>query len=100
MTRLSRRVPPHSETNALTRRLRELQATGVAYADLTESNPTRVGLPYPSDLLQALADSRALTYAPDPFGLSTAREAIAEDCLRRGARVEPAQVVLAASTSE
>jgi aspartate/methionine/tyrosine aminotransferase len=100
MVRVSSRLPPHGEINALTRRLEALRAAGAGYDDLTESNPTRVGLPYPATVLQALADPRALAYEPAAFGLTTAREAIAADCRRRGVEIDPAHVVLSASSSE
>src|SRR4051812_47752286 len=100
MVHFSRRLPPYGEINALTRRLEALRAAGTAYIDLTESNPTRVELPYPPDLLQPLADPRALTYEPSPLGQTAARAAIAADCARRGAAVDPGQIVLSASSSE
>jgi alanine-synthesizing transaminase len=96
----SSRLPPNPAANALSRRLAALRASGEAWIDLTESNPTRAGLDYPTDLLEALADGRALAYEPQPFGLPAAREAVALDHARRGARIDPAHVVLTASTSE
>jgi aspartate/methionine/tyrosine aminotransferase len=96
----SRRIPPHAQTNALTRAVGELVAAGTPFADLTESNPTRAGIPYPDGLLAALADDRALRYEPQPFGLPSARAAVAADQHRRGADVDASQVVLTASTSE
>ncbi len=96
----SDRVPVGVEANALTRLLSERRAAGAVIADLTESNPTRVGLPYPAGLLAPLADAGGLCYAPEPLGLRAAREAVAHDALRRGAVVRPEAVVLAASTSE
>lgn len=96
----SRRLPPHGETNALTRALGQLRLAGTPIADLTESNPTRVGISYPDGLLASLADMRAARYDPHPFGLASARAAIAEDQQRRGATIQPDQVVLTASTSE
>jgi hypothetical protein len=98
--RLSRRLPQHSDSNALTRALTDLRARGAPFVDLTESNPTHAGIDYPADLLDALSDARGLRYDPQPFGLQIAREAVAGDCLRRGIVVAPEQVVLAASTSE
>jgi aspartate/methionine/tyrosine aminotransferase len=97
---ISRRLPPHGEANAVTRALAELGAAGASIVDLTESNPTRCRIPYPAGLLDALADPQALQYEPQPFGLPAAREAVAADQRRRGARVDPAHVVLTASTSE
>ena len=57
-------------------------------------------MPYPADLLTAAAADRALCYDPQPFGLRSAREAVAADYARRGVAVDPAHIVLSASTSE
>lgn len=84
----------------MSRAIDALRAAGAAVADLTESNPTRAGIPYPGGLLASLADAEALQYEPHPFGLPSARSAIAGDQRRRGARVDPAHIVLTASTSE
>lgn len=67
--------------------------------DLTESNPTRCGFAEPGRLA-ALADPEAAHYAPEPFGLDRARQAIARYYARRDIAVDPAHVVLTASTSE
>lgn len=96
----SHRLPPHAELNALSRALDSMRAAGVAIADLTESNPTRAGLPYPSDLLASLGAPAGLYYEPLPLGLLSAREAVARDFARRGVLVDPASIVLSASTSE
>ena len=84
----------------MTRALEELRAAGAAIADLTESNPTRCQFSYPAGLLDSLADAKALEYEPHPFGLPAARSAVAADQRRRDVSVEPAHVVLTASTSE
>ncbi len=64
--------------------------------DLTETNPTRAGIPYPLDELQeALARGARASYDPDPRGLLSAREALAEH-LGCGAD----ELLLTASTSE
>jgi alanine-synthesizing transaminase len=96
----SRRLPPHAEPNALSRAIVALRAEGAPIADLTDSNPTSAAIPYPDGLLTSLAATEGLTYEPHPFGLPSARDAVAVDQLRRGARVDPAQVVLTASSSE
>ena len=96
----SRRLPRHAETNRLTLALAALHERGEPIIDLTESNPTKTGLPYPSDLLASLADLRALRYEPHPLGLPAARAAVAADQARRGVTIDPAHVVLTASTSE
>ena len=96
----SDRVPPPTLPNALTAKLAELRALGKAVIDLTETNPTAVGLPYPPDLLEALANPSGMRYEPDAFGMPSARAAVAAEYRRRGAGVAPEQVVLTASTSE
>ena len=97
---ISRRVPPSTEANAITRVLGELRAAGVPIVDLTESNPTQCGIAYSPALLDSLASPEALHYDPQPFGLPSARAAVADDQRRRGASIDPAQVVLTASTSD
>ena len=96
----SRRLQPGAQANALTRALDSLRARRVCIADLTESNPTRSGIRYPDGLLEPLADAAAMRYDPCPFGLRSAREAVAADQQRRGVDVDPAHVVLTSSTSE
>jgi alanine-synthesizing transaminase len=95
----STRVSDDRRPNALARALTAARARGPVI-DLTTSNPTRVGIPYPPDLLAGLADPTALTYRPAPFGLRDAREAIAETYARRGLRISADRIVLTASTSE
>ena len=73
----------------------ELAAQSRPYVDLTGSNPTRAGFEWPVDLLASLAHSRALLYDPDPRGLLSARQAVAEY-----QQVGAEQVLLTASTSE
>jgi aspartate/methionine/tyrosine aminotransferase len=70
------------------------------YIDLTESNPTRAGLTYPSDLLALLASADGLRYEPAPAGLQVAREAISSDYRRRDQLVPAECIVVTASTSE
>ncbi len=96
----SRRLPASVEPNAFSQVVAALKDQGAPLVDLTESNPTRAEIPYPADLLTSLADSRALQYDPNPFGLHDARAAVAADHARRKALVNPDDVVLTASTSE
>jgi alanine-synthesizing transaminase len=96
----SRRLPPHADTNALSRAIAARRAAGRTIVDLTESNPTRAGFQYPPELLRPLASDAAMRYQPHPCGLASAREAIARDHARRGVTIDPDHVVLAASTSE
>ena len=97
---LSRRLPPHADLNALTRALAKRRAEGQPVVDLTESNPTRVGLTYPAGLLDGLASEAALRYEPQPAGMLVAREAVARDHARRGVTIDPDRIILTASTSE
>jgi aspartate/methionine/tyrosine aminotransferase len=86
--------------NRLSHLLAAKHAAGVRVLDLTESNPTRAGIPYPEDLLAALARPEGRTYEPAAFGLPAARAAIAADFERRGAALDAGRIVLTASTSE
>ena len=87
-------------SNRVTQALDRLRAAGAPVVDLTESNPTRVGLCYPPDALQPLADAAGLVYEPQPFGLLVARRAVAAALLRRGVSADAERLVLTASTSE
>lgn len=69
-------------------------------ADLTVSNPTKVGLAYPDDLLAPLGDRRGTSYDPQPFGLRSARQAVADHLAEAGAPTDLSRIVLTASTSE
>lgn len=93
--RYSRRIAGAAERNELSRLLERKRAAGVPILDLTESNPTRAGIVYPGGYLDALSDSRAALYEPEPFGMPSAREAVAR---RYGVTAD--RVVLTASTSE
>lgn len=96
----SSRLPTSLEPNALARAIGAKRRRGEAVADLTESNPTRVGLSYPPALLAALADPQGLAYDPQPLGLWPARAAVAADFRRRGIVISADRVALTSSTSE
>ncbi len=96
----SSRLPSSLAPNALTQATDALRARGTSWIDLTETNPTVVGLEYPPDILQALSDPSARRYTPEPLGRRLAREAIARDYARRGRDVPPDRIVVTASTSE
>lgn len=100
MSGRSSRLPRDLAPNALSAALSQMRAEGRPVADLTCSNPTRAGIPYPLDLLAPLADPAGLAYEPEPFGLPTARAAVVADFARRGVTVAPDRVCLTASTSE
>lgn len=96
----SSRLPASLAPNRLAEAVAHRRASGQPLLDLTESNPTRVGLAYPPELLAPLAGHEALSYDPQPFGRAAAREAVSDDYARRAVSVPPAHVCLAASTSE
>ena len=96
----SSRLPPDLTANAIARAVEVRRASNRDLIDLTESNPTRVGLSYPPDLLAPLADPSGLTYDPQPLGLMSARQAVAREWLRHGRTVRPDRVALTSSTSE
>jgi aspartate/methionine/tyrosine aminotransferase len=78
-----------------------LAASGASLLDLTESNPTRAGLVYAGEAIaQAFAAPGMLRYEPEAFGLHAARAAVAKHYAARGIAVDPADVLLTASTSE
>ncbi len=89
--------PPENALAAVAR----AAAAGGALLDLTESNPTAVGLPYPTPALgAALARASFARYQPAPFGLTAARAAVAADYAGAGVTVDPDRIVLTASSSE
>lgn len=96
----STRTPSDLAPNRLTSAELAVRAGGVRVIDLTETNPTRVGLAYPDDVLAPLAAPAGLVYDPHPFGLLSAREKVAEEIRASGSPADPARVILTASTSE
>lgn len=88
-------------SNRLSRLLEEKRGAGTEILDLTEPNPTRAGIEYPSDeILAALTNPGSLAYQPDPHGLRSAREAVAAYYHERGQDVSLEELTLTASTSE
>ena len=96
----STRTPSDLAPNTLTSAELAARAAGVRVIDLTETNPTRVGLAYPDGALAALAAPGGLSYDPHPFGLASARETIAAEIGMPGSPVDPSRLILTASTSE
>lgn len=94
--RWSHRLSWEHPTNRLTQALEERRKRGLPTIDLTESNPTRVGIPYPGEELEELLRrGAAQPYEPHPRGLLAAREALAA-----ALSSSPDDLVLTASTSE
>jgi aspartate/methionine/tyrosine aminotransferase len=96
----SSRLPAALAANAISRAVAEYRTRLVGFIDLTETNPTKVGLSYPPEMLHALADPKGLTYDPDPLGLLSARMIVASVLASQGIALDPQQIVLTASTSE
>ncbi|MEI8257580.1 MAG: pyridoxal phosphate-dependent aminotransferase, partial [Deltaproteobacteria bacterium] len=98
----SRRIPWSLAPNALTTALEAHRTSGRTLLDLTASNPTEAALKYPREAVRtALSDEAALRYEPSPSGLPRAREAVARYYREAlDTDVDPARVVLTASTSE
>lgn len=96
----SSRVPAQLESNRFSLALARARAAGRPLIDLTLTNPTQAGIVYPTDLFGALAHPAAREYAPEPFGLQCAREAVAADFARKGIAVDADRIVLTSSTSE
>ncbi len=96
----SSRLPGDLAPNRLSDAVARRRAGGAGLLDLTESNPTRAGLPYPATLLGPLGSSAGLAYDPEPFGMRSARQAVVADYARRGVATSLERVCLAASTSE
>lgn len=87
--------------NALSQILLDKRSRGETIFDLTQSNPTQADLEYDADdILAALSQTEAMTYAPDPRGLVKARRAIAQYYHDRGEHVDVDALFLTASTSE
>ena len=89
--------------NRYTMARRKMQASGVTLLDLTASNPTRVGIRYDAEsILSALAVSESLDYDPQPKGLLSARQAIANyyRAQHDAYDVDPEKIILTTSTSE
>src|SRR5262245_53792994 len=97
----SRRLPRHATANASSVLLGEARAAGDALIDLTEANPTRVGLGGAGpDELAALAAPEGARYEPDPRGSLPAREAVVGYYRERALAVSADDIVLTAGTSE
>ena len=97
----SRRTGWNLAPNRLTLAQQEAVRSGKKIIDLTLSNPTRAGIEYDeSGILNALRNPKALDYDPQPKGLLSARQAVAEYYASRSAQIDPESLVLTTSTSE
>ncbi len=96
----SSRLPAALGPNALAAAIDRLRTSGTPFIDLTVTNPTSVRVPYPPTLLNELASASALTYKPEPFGLTSARAAVAHEVARLSSPISADRIVLTSSTSE
>lgn len=102
----SARFAPAQEASPLWEALQARKAAGREILDLTLSNPTAAGIPYPESLPALLASPSILAYRPDPRGLPSARAAVAAYLAALEAspgvprEVRPEDLLLTASTSE
>jgi hypothetical protein len=98
---LSERTNWPPEENRLSTLLRARRTSGRAIIDLTETNPTSCGIPYPvAEMLAAFRTERILAYEPDPRGLASARQAVSTYYAARRVTVEPSRIFLTSGTSE
>lgn len=89
------------EPNRLSEALARHRAAGKPLVDLTVSNPTECGFVYDERaILEALQDPAALKYEPEPRGLVSARQAVAEYYAERGVSLDVDDIFLTTSTSE
>lgn len=98
----SRRTGWDRTENELSRRVDTLRKAGALRWDLTESNPTRVGLPAEGaqSLVALLGHGRGATYEPAALGHEEARQAVSDYYRDAGFPMDPSRVILTASTSE
>ncbi len=98
---LSSRSALPTTPNLLAAALEHARARGRRIVDLTESNPTLAGIPFDAPaILGALSDPGSLRYDPEPFGLPSARQAVAVELSKQGTPIVADRIVLTASTSE
>src|SRR5687767_11481251 len=92
----SRRTTFGAPLNRLTIAREERRRRGDDILDLTISNPTEAEIPYPlDDLADAMARGARMRYDPQPLGIFSAREAVAEEL-----HCDADDIVITASTSE
>ena len=99
----SRRTDWKLTPNRFTEVQRELRAAGRELLDLTASNPTRAELHYDTEsILNSLSRPEAMDYDPQPKGLTSGRQAVAEYYREQHGESEflPESLVLTTSTSE
>src|SRR4051812_33858697 len=75
----SQRANPNPSINRLTLAREDRLRRGGDIFDLTVSNPTRASISYPlEELAEVMSRAARAAYDPQPLGITTAREAVAE----------------------
>jgi alanine-synthesizing transaminase len=91
------------QPNRFTAALQQARADGIQLIDLTESNPTHIGLEYEPWILEPLASLAVLEYRPDPKGMEPARQAVHNYYRERGGTEAPPpldRIILTSGSSE
>lgn len=87
--------------NRISEIIEQKRLSGEEIIDLTESNPTNVGLEYPNDqIIQALSSPDSMVYHPNAAGMGQAREAIVRYYQEHAIHLDKDQILLTSSTSE
>ena len=88
-------------SNRISQILKQKEHSGEKIIDLTESNPTKVRLDYPKNLiLSSLSSSKSITYSPSAMGLDEPRLAVVKYYHDHAFKLEKEQILLTSSTSE
>jgi len=83
-TPFSARTALPREPNALAAAVAALRRQGRQWLDLTLGNPTEAELPYDAERIRAALGARGVVgYEPAPFGMRSARAAVAAELQRR-----------------
>jgi alanine-synthesizing transaminase len=97
----SSRLSWNPSTNRITRIIEALKLSGAELVDLTGTNPTAAGFEVDAGAVcRAISPPAILEYHPDPRGLVSARQAVADYYRYHGKAIDRETVFLTSSTSE
>ena len=97
----SKRINVAKGPNTLSQIVEAQKKQGRLSLDLTQSNPTKIGLAYDcKQILAVLNRPEGLTYDPDPCGLKATRNVISDYYQKIEAPADPGSIYVTASTSE
>ena len=100
-THFSKRTSWDITDGPLSKAIRDRRDAGLELLDLTISNPTVCGFEYDYEsILGALHNPASMTYDPNPKGIPSAREAVAEYYSSHCAQIDPDHLIITTSTSE